>query len=224
MRTVLCYGDSNTWGAAPMINWDDQPRYSPDVRWTGALQRELGADWQVIAEGLPGRTTVLDDPVDGEHLSGLRYLRPCLDSHKPIDVLVLMLGTNDFKRRFGTEAEDVVFGIDRLLREVAFVLPAPATPQIILVCPPPIMVTGIFTTMYAGAEQKFAPLPRLLADLAAGRGAVFVDAGTIIRGSLVDGIHLEPDAHGTLGKAIASAVHALGQDSQRGAGLALNAP
>ncbi|MGN6099907.1 MAG: SGNH/GDSL hydrolase family protein [Devosia sp.] len=208
MRTVLCYGDSNTWGAVPMTRWDDQPRYDPETRWTGVLQRELGPDWQVVAEGLPARTTVLDDPVDGPHLSGLRYLRPCLESHRPIDVLVLMLGTNDFKRRFGMEAEDVAFGIERLLREVTFALPAPQTPRVVLVCPPPIVVTGIFTTMYEGADRKFGPLPALLAELARARGTGFLDAGAIIRSSPVDGIHWEAAAHGAMGRAVAPLVRA----------------
>lgn len=213
MQTVLCYGDSNTWGAGPMTGWDTQPRHPPTVRWTGVLQRQLGPGWQVIAEGLRGRTTVLDDPVDGTHLSGLRHLRACLESHEPIDVLVLMLGTNDFKRRFGMEAEDVAFGIDRLLREVAFVLPPPSTPRIVLACPPPIIVTGIFTDMYREADRKFAPLPGLLRRLADARGTGFIDTGRLVAASPTDGIHFEPAEHEKLGMAMASAVEAaVGQD------------
>jgi lysophospholipase L1-like esterase len=203
MKTVLCYGDSNTWGAAPMTSWDEQPRHGLHQRWTGVLQQALGADWQVIAEGLPGRTTVLKDPIDGDHLSGLAYLRPCLESHKPIDVVVLMLGTNDFKRRFGMAAEDVAAGVARLFAEIAATLPGPAAPRLVLLAPPQIRVTGIFTTTYAGAEEKFAPLPALLRALAARQGAAFLDLAEIVEVSPVDGIHLEAEAHQTIGTAIA---------------------
>jgi len=204
MKTVLCFGDSNTWGAVPMARMDEAPRHPRAERWPGVLQAELGAGWQVVAEGLPGRTTVLEDPIEGEHLSGRLYLRPCLDSHKPLDLIVLMLGTNDFKRRFGLEAEDVAAGVGRLLAEIRqFAHGATPAPQVLLVCPPPIQVTGIFTTMFAGAAERFRPLPALLRALAAKEGASYFDAGSIIQASPLDGIHYDAAAHGTLGRAIA---------------------
>lgn len=97
MKTALCYGDSNTWGCVPMGSLSDDARHEEARRWPNVMQKALGADWRAIAEGLPGRTTVHDDPVEGGHLSGLAYLRPCLESHRPLDVVLLMLGTNDFK-------------------------------------------------------------------------------------------------------------------------------
>src|SRR5262245_18689824 len=106
MPTVLCYGDSNTHGTPPMSDMADQGRYPADQRWTGVLRRELGAGWTMIEEGLPGRTTVHDDPIEGVHKNGRRYLLPCLESHRPLDAIVLMLGTNDLKARFSLPAED----------------------------------------------------------------------------------------------------------------------
>lgn len=204
MRTVLCFGDSNTWGAVPMPSWDRADRYHRDSRWPGILQQRLGSDWLVIAEGLPARTTVLDDPVDGEHFSGLRYLLPCLLSHRPLDGIVLMLGTNDLKRRFNVSAEEVGFGIERLLRVIkgSDTLTG-GMDDVLVVAPPPLTATGIFASMYEGAEAKSHGLARAIAPVAEAYGARFLDAGAIVVSSVVDGIHLEPGEHVKLGTAIA---------------------
>lgn len=102
-------------------------------------KRELGAGWDVIAEGLPARTTVLDDPVDGAHFSGLSYLLPCLLSHNPLDYVVLMLGTNDLKRRFNVSAEEVGAGIDRLLQTIRNSACIPGgLANVLVVSPPPL--------------------------------------------------------------------------------------
>ena len=95
MKTVLCYGDSNTWG---YIGGTGE-RFAPEVRWPGVLQAALGGAYRVIEEGLNGRTTVFDDSIE-EGRNGETYLRPCLQTHAPIDLVILMLGTNDLKRRF----------------------------------------------------------------------------------------------------------------------------
>jgi lysophospholipase L1-like esterase len=207
MKTVLCYGDSNTWGAVPMASWDDRRRYAPAERWTGVMQAELGLDWQVIAEGLPGRTSAIEDPVEGAHLSGLAHFRPCLESHRPIDLLVLMLGTNDFKRRLNLEAEDVAIGIGRLFEELRVLDRfGDQRPPVVLISPPPIEVVGIFVTMYAGAGAKSRALAPWLQTLAAANGALFLDAGEIIASSPIDGIHLDAAAHAVLGRAAAGVV------------------
>ena len=95
MRRILCFGDSNTWGYDPATG----ERFDEQTRWTGVLQAALGGDYTVIEEGLNGRTTVWDDPIEG-HKNGHEYLVPCLETHRPLDLVVLMLGTNDLKRRF----------------------------------------------------------------------------------------------------------------------------
>jgi lysophospholipase L1-like esterase len=209
MKTVLCYGDSNTWGAVPMASWDDARRYTLAERWTGVMQAQLGSGFQVIAEGLPGRTTAIEDPVEGAHLSGLAHFRPCLESHRPLDLVVIMLGTNDFKRRLGLEAEDVAIGVRRLLQALCVLDRfGDKRPPVVLICPPPIEVTGIFVTMYAGAEAKSRGLAPLLKALAADHGAHFLDAGAIIASSPIDGIHLDAGAHAALGRAAAQAARA----------------
>lgn len=102
-RHIVCLGDSNTHGycADPADCADGSLlRFMKSERWTCRLQASLGEDFLVLEEGLPGRTTVFDDPVE-ESLSALPYLYPCLMSHAPVSLLVVMLGTNDTKERLG---------------------------------------------------------------------------------------------------------------------------
>ena len=92
MKTILCFGDSNTWGYNP----SNQQRFGQDVRWTGVLQNKLGVGFRIIEEGLNGRTTVWDDPIEG-FKNGMNYLIPCMESHKPFDLITI---TQTYKRAF----------------------------------------------------------------------------------------------------------------------------
>ena len=105
MKRILCYGDSNTWGYDPVA----RDRFDAATRWTRVLAASLGADYEIIEEGLCGRTTIWDDPVT-EYRNGRTYLIPCLDTHCPLDLVVLMLGTNDLKSRFSLSAYDIAAG------------------------------------------------------------------------------------------------------------------
>ena len=109
MKTILCYGDSNTYG----LKSDLVSRYPRNVRWTGILQEKLGSEYYVIEEGLGGRTTVWDDPVE-DYKNGKKYLLPCLDSHKPLDLVIIMLGTNDLKSRFSVTPFDIGASMENL--------------------------------------------------------------------------------------------------------------
>ena len=113
MRTVLCYGDSNTWGCEPGTG----ARYPRDVRWPGRLQAALGDAWHVVEEGLGGRTATLDSPImPGKN--GLEYLIPCLASHAPLDAVVIFLGTNDMADRYSLSAMEVARCAGRLAHVV----------------------------------------------------------------------------------------------------------
>jgi lysophospholipase L1-like esterase len=204
---VLCFGDSNTWGAVPVAGWHQIGRLAPDERWPGVLQERLGDEWIVIAEGLPSRTTILDDPVDGSHVNGLTYLRPCLLSHTPLDYIVLLLGTNDLKRRFNLVAEDVAVGIDRLLKEIrASDSVVGGLANVLVVCPPPLKVAGVFGVMFEGGDRKSETLSPYIAEIAASHGAGFLDAGEIVVSSEIDGIHLDASEHRKLGSAVAERI------------------
>ncbi len=134
-RTVLCFGDSNTWGYVPGSNGRRFPR---EVRWPARLQRALGDGWEVISEGLSGRTATMDSPV-AEGRNGLPYLVPCLQSHAPVDLLVVFLGTNDAGDRFALPDCDVAGSVGRLVKvaRTAEAGPAGGAPEVLVVCPPP---------------------------------------------------------------------------------------
>ena len=134
-RTVLCFGDSNTWGFIPGSNGQ---RFSREVRWPARLQSALGDGWEVISEGLGGRTATMDSPV-AEGRNGLPYLVPCLHSHAPIDMLVIFLGTNDVGDRFALSEQDVARSVGRLVKvaRAAEAGSAGGVPELLVVCPPP---------------------------------------------------------------------------------------
>ena len=207
IRTVLCYGDSNTFGHATVERPD--MRYGPDERWPGVMRAALGPSWLVIEEGLNGRTTVSDDPVEGIEKNGRTYLYPCLMSHKPLDVVVIMLGTNDLKARFGKSAWEIAEGVGALVK---ITLAAAAgrnggAPKILVVSPPPILKKlPLHAEMFDGAYPKSQEMAKRYADLARLHGVSFFDAGKAAKSSKVDGFHLDPHAHAGLGKAIAAVV------------------
>jgi lysophospholipase L1-like esterase len=206
MKSALCYGDSNTWGAATVARPDN--RYGPDERWPGVVGAALGTDWLVIEEGLGGRTTVSDDPVEGLEKNGLTYLLPCLGSHTPLDVVVVMLGTNDLKARFHKSPWEVAAGAARLI-ELAKQPQwgrAGQGPKILLVSPPPFEPLTGYADLFDGAVEKSRHLAKEYRKVAETTGARFFDAGTVIRSSKVDGFHLDPDAHLALGRAVAAEV------------------
>ena len=117
-RMVLAYGDSNTHGTVPMETLEDMGRLGPAERWPGVLAAELGAGWLVREEGLPGRTTVHPDPISGVHKNGLAILPAILESHRPIDVVVLMLGTNDLKHRFQVPVVEIANSASLLVHAI----------------------------------------------------------------------------------------------------------
>ncbi|AHM02517.1 lipolytic enzyme, G-D-S-L [Roseibacterium elongatum DSM 19469] len=123
MTTVLCYGDSNTHGTVPIEAIGQRRRYPRGTRWPDAMGAALGPRYEVLAEGLPGRTTVHDDPIEGGKRSGLEVLPAILLSHEPVDLLILMLGTNDLKPRFSVTSHEIARSIERLIVTARQILP-----------------------------------------------------------------------------------------------------
>ena len=203
MRTVLSYGDSNTWGYEPTTG----KRFPEEARWPGVLARELGDDFRVIEEALNGRTTVRDDPVE-EYKNGKDYLRPCLESHAPLDVVILALGVNDLKARFFASASDVADGAGVLVSIVQRSGAASngGSPTVLLVAPPPVGVLTELALMFAGAQEKSRGFSRQYRRVAQKYGCVLLDAGEVVRASERDGIHLEAGEHRKLGEAVAASV------------------
>ena len=210
MRNVLCFGDSNTYGSSPLTASGDWMRYGPDIRWPRRMAALLGPDWHVIEEGLPGRTTCHDNPFEGPHKNGLKLLPAILESHAPIDVLVMMLGTNDLKAHLGLTAFDIAKGLRTLMLRIAASEAGPdrGPPAMLLVSPVPIEECGPTAESLAGGAAKSRRLAGLCDALASEFGAGFLDAGAFAEVSPRDGVHLEPEAHLALGEAIAAKLRA----------------
>lgn len=203
MYEILCYGDSNTWGQNPRT----QERYPRDVRWPGVLQDTLGSDFHVIEEGLSGRTTVWDDPVEG-HKNGKTYLIPCLESHRPLDLVIIMLGTNDLKMRYSVPAFDIGLSVGVLVDIVnkSSAGRNGAHPAVLLLAPPPLGKLTEFAELLEGGQQKSEKIPRYYRDIASQFGCAFFDTSMVIKSSDIDGVHLEEKDHHALGKALAKII------------------
>jgi lysophospholipase L1-like esterase len=205
MKTIVCYGDSNTWGYNPST----QRRYAREERWPGVLRNELGSEYLVIEEGLGGRTTVWDDPIEG-YKNGKEYLIPCLGTHCPIDLVIILLGTNDLKKRFSLTAFDIANGAGVLVQIVQKSTAGPdnQAPQVLLLAPPQIasLAGTQFVEMFEDAEEKSKKLSRHYRWVAQELGCEFLDTAEIIVSSSIDAIHLEIEAHQNLGKTVAARV------------------
>jgi lysophospholipase L1-like esterase len=210
MKTILCYGDSNTWGFNPRT----QERYDHKIRWpmvmAGILNKDSPADdpaWWVVEEGQNGRTSCREDPVEGDR-NGLRQLLPILESHKPLDLVAVMLGTNDLKPRFSPMPYDIARGAQRVViaAQESKTGPGGSSPRVIMICPPPTVESPVFAHIFGNSPELSKKLEPLYRQLAGECGAVFLDAGKHAKTSGADGIHLESEGHLALAKAVADIV------------------
>ena len=210
MPAILCYGDSNTWGydagataaaARPM-------RHAREVRWTGVAAQALGPDWEIICEGQNGRTTVHDDPLAVACRNGRKHLPVVLESHKPLDAVVLMLGTNDLKGYLNLSPQEVAAGAALLVRIIqqSDAGPGAMAPRVLLVCPP---LVGDFAQVpdlaakFPGAAMKSHALSLHFAAVASQLSVPLLCAGDFVTPSPLDGLHLDAASHAALGSAIA---------------------
>lgn len=208
-KRILCFGDSNTWGAIP----GETSRHPDDVRWTGVLQKELGEQFTVIEEGYNGRTTVYDDPVEGR-LSGIQYFGPCCESHLPLDLIILMLGTNDLKLRFSASPGTVALGFERYREALSIASPTGKRPKVLLASP--ILVSAFYRDNSAlydmfgeFAIERSAQLSTQYKRIADANGWVFMNAAAYAVASEIDGIHMDTQNHKKLGMAFAKKVREL---------------
>ena len=204
MKNILCFGDSNTWGYSPQ----DGARYPPDIRWPGVLQKSLGASYRIIEEGLNGRTTFINEEGEGARpfRSGSDVLQIILESHRPLDFVIIMLGTNDLKVEFNLSVEDIGQGAKTLCEMVLnSEYLADNIPQILLVSPTYIGSTIIpdqeeFFNKARGQSLQFA---EYYEKAAAELGVHFLDAANIVNVSEVDGVHWDADQHVKFGECVA---------------------
>ncbi len=200
MKTIVCYGDSNTWGANPK----DDTRLPIDTRWPGVLQELLGQNYLVISEGLPGRTLVANDPAKPQR-TGITHLQAILETHDPIDLVIVMLGTNDIKTTYNLSAEDIANHLEQtiqLIRNAKSELLI--QPKILIVCPPsPVKPErGEIDSRMVRYPEIFKKLPELYEKIAEKTGCGYLNAGNYISSSKIDGYHLDSDAHMKLAEKI----------------------
>lgn len=197
-KTILCYGDSNTWGSIP----DSDFRYSRSIRWTSALQNLLGDEYEVISEGLCGRT--LKSEIAAPEKNGINYILPCVLSHEPLEWVIIMLGTNDVKDEYGLSPENVS---DNLRETISIIRSAEmenkVNLKILIVCPPEIVISdqGPDERFTLGIE-KIKKLPNLYKTVADETNSYFINAGDFIAASTVDGLHLDEASHLKLAEVI----------------------
>jgi lysophospholipase L1-like esterase len=192
-RVVLCYGDSNTWGANPA----DLSRFPHSVRWPGRLSDLLGSNWRVIEEGLPNRTSAFDDPIIPMR-RGDDLFPVALETHSPVDFAIVMLGTNDPKIRVGGDATRAIVGFRRMAN-----VALEAGAQLILVAPP--LMCSPIKYMEFEEDSSIAychSLASALAELAHSIGVGFLDAASVACVSALDGVHLDAPAHARLADAL----------------------
>ncbi len=195
-KRILCFGDSNTWGYDPRGG-----RYDEDTRWPMRLQTLLGGDYAVIEEGFNGRTCVYDDPIEGGYKSGAAYLPPCLMSQNPLELVVIMLGANDAKRRFGLTPMTIGEGMMQLIRLTRlYGLDHAGNPSRILIVAPPPFLDTLMKSRHGECfgEQAIEVTKNLAAEYARIAKLLrcdFFDAAGWAEVSPLDAVHMTRQGH-----------------------------
>ena len=210
MKRILCYGDSNTYGYDPYT----QGRYPKDVRWPGVLAKLLGEEYEVIEEGLNNRTTALE-PEGETWRSGVYYLEPCLRSHIPVDLFVLMLGSNDIKTVFCQTAESIGAHVRQLIREIKRISaernPSGQPCRILLISPILISerIIGVdYADEFGGmaAVNLSRQLPPVYEQIAQEEGCIYLNGADCAGPSRADGLHLDEQGHRQMAEAVAKEI------------------
>lgn len=213
MKTILCYGDSNVRGFIPGSFSEKtrlSARYEKNKRWTGILQKALGDNFDVVEEGIGGRTTTLEEIFPGRPFrNGLKELPMCLESHYPIDLVIFLLGTNDTKSQFNRSAEEIADGIKQLVNVIKASNAGPngTAPDILIIAPQPIIkVKDLYYEFEDAAIAKSQALAQLYQRIAREEKCEFLNAASIVTSSKIDGIHLEESQCELLGRAVAEII------------------
>jgi len=217
-KRIMIYGDSNTWGYIP-VESGTTTRYPETVRWPGVLRAALGPGYEVIDEGLSARTTDLPDltlpQISGAGLDGSAYLPAAIATHLPLDLVVIMLGTNDLKKMFDRSPLRIALGVGKLVDIVAQTKGGVGTsysaPKVLVLCPPPLgtVAPPERAERFAGGIEKSKALPPYYEAIAKAAGAEFLDVGKLTATDGVDGIHLTPAAHKAIGTGVSEKVKAI---------------
>lgn len=199
-KTILCYGDSNTWGNVP----NSDLRYPRGVRWPSALQNILGEEYEVISEGLCGRA--LKSDIAPAEKNGITYIQPCVESHDPLDLIVIMLGTNDVKDKYKLSPEDIASNLKEtilIIRSADIV--NKDNVKILVVCPAEVSISenGWHEGYFKEGMEKSRKLPELYKKVADETGCLFLNVGDYVKVSGIDGVHLDEAGHLKLAEVLA---------------------
>ena len=210
-KSVLCFGDSNTWGYIPLT----AGRLLRAERWPGVLQESLGESYYVIEEGLNGRSTVFDEPFrDGRNAR--TTILAVLESHAPLDLLIIMLGTNDLKHHLNASAHESARGISALLQiatnsTTSF---SKGSPKILVIAPPKLgNMSELMTHHFKDAINRSAELPAQYEKSCAQFDCSFIDCNQVATVA-EDGIHLNSQGHHKLALALTPIVKDLIGDAE----------
>ena len=214
MKHVLCFGDSNTWGFIP----GSARRYDEHTRWTGVLADEMGSEWRVHEDGLNGRMSMFDSPFKGDvNTNGKDIFATVLDSQKPLDVLVICLGTNDLKYHPAWHAAQGVGRLVSYAQHVDQLNPWGEHvfrngPKILVISPIAVGEDLAYRDVQddlAGKHEESRKFPKVFGDLCRVMGVEMLDAQQIAEPSMIDCVHMEPEGHKALGLAVAEKIRAL---------------
>jgi lysophospholipase L1-like esterase len=200
LKNIMCFGDSNTHGFIAGVGG----RYDENTRWTRLLQRHLGLEYYIIEEGLNGRTTVYDD-AEMKNVNGSQYLEVCIATHRPLDLVILMLGTNDTKERFNASVENITRGLEKLIKILKH--PEIYNKEILIISPIHIsdkIIDSEYCESFGGplGAEKSRMLAASYKKLADEYGCYFMDAAHIAKADDTDAIHLDAKGHASLAEAI----------------------
>ncbi|MFA5797528.1 MAG: SGNH/GDSL hydrolase family protein [Candidatus Woesearchaeota archaeon] len=203
-KRILCYGDSNTWGWIPSSMGKE--RYNINERWPGILQKKLGSDYEVIEEGLGGRTTMFDDPrPEFPERNGLKSLPPILESHLPLDLVIIMLGTTDTKEMMDVTGKEITEGMQKIIHTIKKfkTLDNTKTPQILIIVPPIVDETATLAkTLFQNGTAKATALTEEYAQLAKKEHVHYLNPTSQVKVDSAEGIHLNAKNHALLAKLI----------------------
>ena len=206
IRNILAFGDSLTWGFEAGT-WN---RHAFEDRWPNVLAARLDGKARVIEEGLNGRTTAYDDPTDATELNGAKVLPMLLKSHQPLDLVIIMLGTNDLKFAARCRAFDAALGMGRLVEIVQHhpYIETATAPQALIMSPPAICMTEdeFFNEIWGHAREESTKFAYHYAKVAKERGVHFFDAGSVAKTDPIDGGHLDVANTRVIGLALAPVV------------------
>ena len=202
-KTILCYGDSNTWGANPRKD----ERYPRSVRWPYVLQKLLGEGYEIISEGVCGRTLVAHDS-GKPWRTGITHLKSILESASPVDLFIVMLGTNDTKEIYGLSPENIA----EHLQQTVNLVRGEGIKNILILCPPQVVAPedGELEPSARRMPEILPQLPSLYKQVAVKNNCSYINTGDYIESSRGDGFHLDPEAHLKLAEVIRDKIKEIG--------------